>query len=69
MRGDLAETKATADAFKVFYQKVPTGSSYTMDHTSLSYVFDQKGKLRLALRHDQSAQECASDIKTLMATA
>jgi protein SCO1/2 len=69
LRGDLAETKATADAFKVFYQKVPTGSSYTMDHTSLSYVFDQKGKLRLALRHDQSAQECASDIKTLMATA
>ena len=69
LRGDLAETKATADAFKVFYQKVPTGSSYTMDHTSLTYVFDQKGKLRLALRHDQSAQECASDIKTLMETA
>ncbi|WP_420225138.1 SCO family protein [Pigmentiphaga litoralis] len=69
LRGDLTETKATADAFKVFYQKVPTGTSYTMDHTSLTYVFDQKGKLRLALRHDQSAQECASDIKTLMATA
>lgn len=67
LRGDDAQTRAVADGFKVFYAKVPTGSSYTMDHTSLTYVFDPKGKLRLALRHDQSAQQCASDIKKMLA--
>ena len=67
LRGDLTETKATADAFKVFYQKVPTGSSYTMDHTSLSYLYDTNGKLRVLLRHEQSAQECVEDIRQVMA--
>lgn len=36
--GDLQRTEETAKAFKVFYRKVPTGTSYTMDHSALSYV-------------------------------
>lgn len=67
LSGDLQRTKETAEAFRVYYAKVPTGSSYTMDHTSLTYVFDPKGRLRLALRHEQNAQECAADLKTLLA--
>jgi protein SCO1/2 len=33
LRADLETTAATARHFKVHYAKVPTGSSYTMDHT------------------------------------
>lgn len=63
--GTLQQTRETADAFKVYYKKMPTGASYTMDHSTLSYAFDPAGHLRLALRHNQSAQECADDLKQL----
>ena len=66
LRGDAARTAEVAREFKVFYQKVPTGSSYTMDHTALTYVFDAKGQLRLAVKHAQPADEVASDLKLLL---
>jgi protein SCO1/2 len=66
LSGDLERTAQTAKDFKVYYKKVVTGSSYTMDHTSLSYLYDPQGKLRLALRHEQSAQEYADDLRRLL---
>ncbi|MFZ6742051.1 SCO family protein [Undibacterium sp. JH2W] len=64
--GDMKQTQEVAAAFRVFYQKVPSGSSYTMDHTSISYVFDAKGKIRLAFKHEQTAEQCAADLRALM---
>jgi protein SCO1 len=66
LRGSPAATAATAKAFKVVYLKVPTGSSYTMDHTALSFAYDPKGKLRLAIRHAAPAAEVAHDLKLLL---
>jgi len=65
--GDAKRTRATADEFKVYYRAVPTGSSYTMDHSALSYVFDPQGRLRLALRHEQKADDYAHDIRLILA--
>ncbi|HET8744394.1 MAG TPA: SCO family protein [Ramlibacter sp.] len=65
--GDAQAIKATADNFKVFYRKVPTGSSYTMDHSLLSYAFDTRGQLRVALRHAMPAEDCAHDLRQLLA--
>lgn len=64
--GTLDETQTVAKEFKIYYKKVPTGSSYTMDHSALSYVFDTNGKLRISLPHAQSAEECAEDIRQLL---
>lgn len=66
LRGDAEQTRAAAQSFKVFYQKVATGSSYTMDHTALTYVIDAQGKLRLALRHQQTAEQCVEDLRTVL---
>ena len=66
LRADAERLKQTAADFKVYYKKVPTGSSYTMDHTALSYIFDTEGRLRLALRHEQSAEDYAHDIALLL---
>ncbi len=66
LRGDTERLKPTAAEFKVYYKQVPTGSSYTMDHTALSYVFDTQGRLRLALRHEQTAQDYAHDLALLL---
>jgi protein SCO1/2 len=66
LHADLETTAATAREFKVFYKKVPTGSSYTMDHTAMSYAFDREGRLRLAVRHEQTAAQVAADLKALL---
>jgi protein SCO1 len=66
LAGDLEQTKKVADEFKVYYGKVPTGKSYTMDHTTFTYLFDPQGRFRIALRHEQSAQDNAHDIKILL---
>lgn len=64
--GSPEQTKATADEFRVFYKKVPTGSGYTMDHTALSYLFDPQGRFRVVLRHEQTANDYAADIRSLL---
>jgi protein SCO1/2 len=64
--GDTEATAAIAKEFKIFYQKVTTGSSYTMDHTTLTYILDTQGLLRLAMKHEQTAAEFAADIKSLL---
>ena len=66
LRGNAQETKITADEFKVYYAKVPTGSDYTMDHSTMSYLFDPKGRIRLALRHEHNAEQYVADIRQLM---
>ena len=66
LMADLPTTERTAKDFKVFYRKVPTGSSYTMDHTALSFVFDPAGRLRLAVRHETTAEQLAQDLKRLL---
>ncbi len=69
LRGTPEETAALAKHFKVFYSKVPgpTPTSYTIDHTAGSYVFDAQGKLRLFTRYGSGAEALAHDLKLLLA--
>ena len=67
LTGNLAQIQSTADAFRVHFKKVPTGSSYTMDHTALTYLFDPAGRIRVALRHEQTADDYAADVRRLLA--
>ena len=69
LRGSADETKAAAKEFKVFYAKVPgkTETSYTVDHTAGSYVFDTQGRVRLFTRYGSGAQALADDLKRLLA--
>jgi protein SCO1/2 len=69
LRGTPDETKAAAKNFKVFYNKVPgqSASSYTVDHTAGSYVFDAQGRVRLFTRYGTGADALAADLKILLA--
>jgi protein SCO1 len=67
MTGSAEQIAQAAKEFRVYYKKVPTGSSYTMDHTALSYLFDRQGRIRVVLRHEQSAQDYTADIRALLA--
>ena len=66
LRADLEGTKKVAQEFRVFFQKVATGDSYTIDHSALTYVYDAKGQLRLVVRHDQPVEETAADLRALL---
>jgi protein SCO1/2 len=59
---------AAARDFNVYYRKVagPTPTSYTMDHTAASYIYDPQGRLRLATRPGETPQDMAEDIKRLL---
>lgn len=69
LRGTPEETLAAAKHFKVFFAKVPgkTESSYTIDHTAGSYIFDPQGRVRLFTRHGTGAEALAHDLKLLLA--
>ncbi len=69
LRGTADETRAVAKSFKVFYAKVPgsTESSYSMDHTAGSYIFDAQGKIRLFTRYGTGAEALTHDLKLLLA--
>ena len=68
LRGDPELTRKTATDFKVFYEKVPgaTPDAYTVNHSTGSFVYDPKGKLRLYASHGMGAEAFASDIKQLL---
>jgi len=66
--GDMETTARTAKEFRVFYQKQPgrTPSSYTVDHTAGSYVFDPEGRVRLFTRYGDGGANLAADLRTLL---
>ena len=59
---------ALAKDFKIFYKKVDgkTPTSYSMDHTAASYVYDPQGRLRLYARYGIGPQAMADDIRLLL---
>lgn len=57
-----------AKDYKVYYKKVDgkTPTSYTMDHSAGSYVYDPRGNVRLYYRYGSSTQALVSDIELLL---
>jgi len=65
--GDLDATARTAKEFKVFFQKSPgqVPGAYAIDHSTVSYVIDPHGRLRLVVAHNQLST-VVDDIRTLL---
>ena len=59
-----------AKDYKIYYKKVDgkTPTSYTMDHSAGSYVYDTQGNLRLYSRYGVGEKVLAQDIQTLLKT-
>jgi len=65
--GDAQATAQTAQAFGVVYQKQPTTSGYSMDHSAGTFLIDPQGKVRLLAPYGQRAEWLAEDIRLLLA--
>jgi protein SCO1/2 len=68
LRGTPEQVAALAKDFKVYFKKVDgkTPTSYTMDHSAASFVYDTQGRLRLYTRYGSGAQSLASDLQLLL---
>lgn len=68
--GDAAAIEATVKEFKAFYRKQTAirPTTYSVDHTAGSYVFDPSGRLRLYLRHGETPERIARDLRRLLAS-
>ena len=62
------ELVEVAKEFKIYYKKVEgkTPTSYTMEHSAGSYIFDGQGQVRLLSRYGIGAQAIAQDIAYLL---
>lgn len=64
--GNQAETLRAAKEFKIYYEKRKSGDTYTVDHSSQSYVIDPQGRLRLLVRPERIARDLSDDLRTLL---
>ena len=65
--GDLLATQQVADTFAVTFQKQPTSSGYSVDHSAGTFLIDPKGRVRLLAPYGQRWEWLAEDIRLLLA--
>ena len=68
LRPTQEQLPAIAKEFKLYFKRVEgkTPTSYTMDHSAGSYIFDTQGRVRLFSRYGTGAQALADDFKLLL---
>jgi protein SCO1/2 len=71
LHADPDKLPELAKAFKIYYKKVDgqTPTSYTMDHSAGSYVYDTQGRVRVYHRYGSGAPALAGDLKKLLGEA
>jgi len=59
---------ALAKDFKVYFKRVDgkTPTSYSMDHSAASFVYDPQGRLRLYARYGAGVAPMVADLKALL---
>ena len=68
LRPTPEQLPALAKDYKIYYKKVDgkTPTSYTMDHSAGSYVYDPQGRLRVYHRYGSGTEAMAADVRALL---
>ncbi len=68
LRPGPEQLQALLKDFKIYAKKVEgkTATSYTMDHSAQSYIYDPQGRLRLYSRYGSGPQAMADDLRLLL---
>ena len=71
LRPTPEQLPGVAKEFKTYYKKVDgkTPTSYTLDHSAASFIYDTQGNLRLYARYGGGAEALASDLRQLLKAA
>lgn len=63
LTGSDIDIASVAQAYKASYEKVPTSSGYTMNHSAGVFLFDRKGRPAGVLVHSDSEAEQRSKLR------
>ncbi|QTN27465.1 SCO family protein [Rhodoferax sp. AJA081-3] len=68
LRATPDKLTALAKDYKIYFKKVEgkTPTSYSMDHSAGSYVYDTQGRLRLFTRYGSGPKPLTEDIRQLL---
>nr|WP_245606874.1 SCO family protein [Simplicispira psychrophila] len=68
LRPTPEQLPALAKNYKIYYKKVDgtTATSYTMDHSAGSYIYDPQGRLRVYNRYGSGAEALTQDVRALL---
>jgi protein SCO1/2 len=68
LTGSAAQVAAAAKAYRVYYQKQGTGEGYTLNHSSIVYLMNPKGKFDRVVSESQTPAEIATQIGDAIAS-
>ncbi len=67
LTGDAAAIAQAAKEYRVYYAKHPeAGGDYSMDHTSIIYVMDPKGRFTASFTGEDPPEQIAARLKKLL---
>lgn len=66
LTGTPDEIATAAQAYRVYYRKVPTESGYTMDHTATVFLMDRKGDFFGASNYQEAPETRLDKLKRLI---
>ncbi len=66
LTGTPEQVDRAAKAYKVYYAKNGTGSDYTMDHSTATYLMDPKGEFVRVIPYALSPDQVADQIRAAM---
>ena len=71
LRPTPEQLPALAKDFKIYYKKVDgtTPTSYSMDHSAGSYLYDPQGRLRVYHRYGSGTEALTEDVRLLLGEA
>lgn len=66
LRGSEAQTRQVATSYKVFYEKVPQGKGYAIDHMAFTFVLDRHGRYLAFLPPGTRADRMAEMVRAAL---
>lgn len=66
LTGSKEDIERVTKSYRVYYRKVPTGGSYTMDHTASLYLMDGKGQLVSVINHGAERKDAVEKVRRLL---
>jgi protein SCO1/2 len=66
LTGTPEQVAAVARAYKVYYEKQGEGDAYLINHSSISYLMDPKGRFARVLPYGMSPEDLAAQVRDAM---
>ena len=67
LTGAPDQVDAAAKAYHVYYQKAGTGTAYSVDHSTITYLMNPKGQFACVITYNETPQQIAGQVQAAMA--